>query len=86
MQCGRVQVPSSKLYCSHILVRPRDPAFINGGLESRGDSSGGGDSQKEAGEKGARCSPSWSLKQGQGPTRDRGGRGGWLRLLLLHRK
>lgn len=39
--CGRVQVPSSKLCCSHILVRPRAPAFIIQGLESRRDSSGG---------------------------------------------
>lgn len=46
--CGRVQVPSSKLQapssklcCSHILVRPRAPAFIIRGLESRGNSSRG---------------------------------------------
>ena len=55
------------------------------GLESRGDSSRGGNSKKGVGKDGAGCLPIWFLKQGRGPMGDRRG-GGWLRLLLLHRK
>ena len=72
---SRFQASSSKLCCSHILVRPRAPAFIIWGLESRGDSSEGGNSKKGVGEDGARCLPIWFLKQGWGPMGDRGGRG-----------
>lgn len=46
---SRFQAPSSKLYCSHILVRPRAPAFIIQGLESRGGSSGGTGELQEGG-------------------------------------
>lgn len=82
---GRVQVSSSKLCCSHILVRPRTPAFIIRGLESRGDSSRGGNSKKGVDKDGAGCLPIRFLKQGRGLMGDHRG-GGWLRLLLLHRK
>lgn len=46
---SRFQAPSSKLCCSHILVRPRAPAFIIWGLESKGDSSGGWEFQEGGG-------------------------------------
>lgn len=56
---SRFQAPSSKLCCSHVLVRPRTPAFIIQGPESRGDSSGerGVDSKKGVEEDRARCLP-----------------------------
>lgn len=66
---SKLQASSSKLQAlllPHFSETWGSSSFVIQGLESRGESSGGGDSKKEGAGKGALCWPIWFLKQGIG--------------------